>query len=178
MNTSPLSPSKDWVSQIIRASGRNPALVILLTVLAAAAGWVALRQVPLDALPDLSDTQVVVTTDWPGSSADLIEDQITFPLQSRFLGAPRIKAVRGESVYGRSFLYIIFQEGTDLYWARTRVGEVLSSARTALPANADPKMGPDANGLGWVFQYALTDPSGKQNLDSCARFKTGCFGLR
>ena len=155
---------KDWVSQIIRASGRNPALVILLTALAGAAGWVALQQVPLDALPDLSDTQVVVTTDWPGSSADLIEDQITFPLQSRFLGAPRIKAVRGESVYGRSFLYIIFNEGTDLYWARTRVGEVLSSARAVLPANADPKMGPDANGLGWVYQYALTDPSGKQNL--------------
>jgi Cu(I)/Ag(I) efflux system membrane protein CusA/SilA len=155
---------KDWVSQIIRASGRNPALVILLTILAGAAGWVALRQVPLDALPDLSDTQVVVTTDWPGSSADLIEDQITFPLQSRFLGAPRIKAVRGESVYGRSFLYIIFNEGTDLYWARTRVGEVLSSARAVLPANADPKMGPDANGLGWIYQYALTDPSGKQNL--------------
>jgi len=161
---STFSPPKDWVSQIIRSSGRNPALVILLTVLAAAAGWVALRQVPLDALPDLSDTQVVVTTDWPGSSADLIEDQITFPLQSRFLGAPRIKAVRGESAYGRSFLYIIFNEGTDLYWARTRVGEVLSSARTALPTNADPKMGPDANGLGWVFQYALTDSSGKQNL--------------
>lgn len=155
---------KDWVSQIIRASGRNPALVILLTILAGAAGWVALRQVPLDALPDLSDTQVVVTTDWPGSSADLIEDQITFPLQSRFLGAPRIKAVRGESVYGRSFLYIIFNEGTDLYWARTRVGEVLSSARAVLPANADPKMGPDANGLGWIYQYALTDSSGKQNL--------------
>lgn len=155
---------KDWVSQIIRASGRNPALVILLTILAGVAGWVALRQVPLDALPDLSDTQVVVTTDWPGSSADLIEDQITFPLQSRFLGAPRIKAVRGESVYGRSFLYIIFNEGTDLYWARTRVGEVLSSARAVLPANADPKMGPDANGLGWIYQYALTDSSGKQNL--------------
>ncbi|NCZ52604.1 MAG: efflux RND transporter permease subunit, partial [Verrucomicrobia bacterium] len=155
---------KDWVSQIIRASGRNPALVVLLTILAGAAGWVALRQVPLDALPDLSDTQVVVTTDWPGSSADLIEDQITFPLQSRFLGAPRIKAVRGESVYGRSFLYIIFNEGTDLYWARTRVGEVLSSARAVLPANADPKMGPDANGLGWIYQYALTDSSGKQNL--------------
>jgi len=164
MSATPNIPSKDWVSLIIRASGRNPALVILLSVLAAAAGWVALRQVPLDALPDLSDTQVVVTTDWPGSSADLIEDQITFPLQSRFLGAPRIKAVRGESVYGRSFLYIIFNEGTDLYWARTRVGEVLSSARTTLPAKADPKMGPDANGLGWVFQYALTDSSGKQNL--------------
>lgn len=162
MNSS--AHQKDLVSQIIRASGRNPALVILLTILAGAAGWVALRQVPLDALPDLSDTQVVVTTDWPGSSADLIEDQITFPLQSRFLGAPRIKAVRGESVYGRSFLYIIFNEGTDLYWARTRVGEVLSSARAVLPANADPKMGPDANGLGWIYQYALTDSSGKQNL--------------
>jgi len=154
----------DFVAKVIRASGRNPALVLLVTALVAAAGWVAMRSVPLDALPDLSDTQVIIVTEWPGWSADLVEDQITFPLESRLLGAPRVKAVRGESVYGRSFLYVIFQEGTDLYWARTRVGEILASARSNLPAGADPKIGPDANGLGWVFQYALVDETSRQDL--------------
>ena len=154
----------DFIAKVIRASGRNPALVLLVTALVAAAGWVAMRSVPLDALPDLSDTQVIIVTEWPGWSADLVEDQITFPLESRLLGAPRVKAVRGESVYGRSFLYVIFQEGTDLYWARTRVGEILASARSNLPAGADPKIGPDANGLGWVFQYALVDETSRQDL--------------
>ena len=163
-----ISPSenKDFIGGVIRASGRNPALIILLTALAAVAGWFALREVPLDALPDLSDTQVIVTTEWPGWSADLVEDQVTFPLESRLLGSPRVKAVRGESVYGRSFLYVIFNEGTDLYWARTRVSEVLTSIRPILPKGAEPKMGPDANGLGWVFQYALVDDSKNLNLGS------------
>jgi len=154
----------DFVAKVIRASGRNPALVLLVTALVAAAGWVAMRSVPLDALPDLSDTQVIVVTEWPGWSADLVEDQVTFPLESKLLGAPKVKAVRGESVYGRSFLYVIFQEGTDLYWARTRVSELLAGARSILPAGAEPKIGPDANGLGWIYQYALVDESGRQDL--------------
>jgi len=160
----PSAERPDFVARIIQASGHNPALVLLLTALVTVAGWVAMRSVPLDALPDLSDTQVIVVTEWPGWSADLVEDQVTFPLESRLLGAPRVKAVRGESVYGRSFLYVIFQEGTDLYWARTRVGEILASARSNLPAGAEPKIGPDANGLGWVFQYALIDETGRQDL--------------
>lgn len=154
----------DFVAKVIRASGRNPALVLLVTALVTAAGWVAMKSVPLDALPDLSDTQVIVVTEWPGWSADLVEDQVTFPLESKLLGAPKVKAVRGESVYGRSFLYVIFQEGTDLYWARTRVSELLAGARSILPAGAEPKIGPDANGLGWVYQYALIDKTGRQDL--------------
>ncbi len=160
----PAETRPDFVARIIHASGRNPALVLLLSALVTAAGWVAMRSVPLDALPDLSDTQVIVVTEWPGWSADLVEDQVTFPLEARLLGAPKVKAVRGESVYGRSFLYVIFQEGTDLYWARTRVSELLAGARSVLPAGADPKIGPDANGLGWVYQYALVDESGRQDL--------------
>ena len=154
----------DFVAKVIQASGRNPALVLLVTALVTAASWVAMRSVPLDALPDLSDTQVIVVTEWPGWSADLVEDQVTFPLESKLLGAPKVKAVRGESVYGRSFLYVIFQEGTDLYWARTRVSELLAGARSILPAGAEPKIGPDANGLGWVYQYALVDETGRQDL--------------
>jgi len=161
---SPEGNHPDFVAKVIQASGRNPALVLLVTALVAAAGWVAMRSVPLDALPDLSDTQVIVVTEWPGWSADLVEDQVTFPLESRLLGAAKVKAVRGESVYGRSFLYVIFQEGTDLYWARTRVSELLAGARSVLPAGAEPKIGPDANGLGWVFQYALIDETNRQDL--------------
>ena len=136
----------------------------MLALLALACGVYAVFRTPLDAIPDLSDVQVIITTDWEGRSPDLIEDQITYPISSRFIAAPKVKFVRGESMFGKSFVYVIFEEGTDLYWARSRVLEYLSSARNALPEGVNPVIGPDATGVGWVYEYALVDDSGKLDL--------------
>jgi Cu(I)/Ag(I) efflux system membrane protein CusA/SilA len=151
-------------SRIIDASARNPLLVILLTIIGIAGGIYALYHTPLDAIPDLSDVQVVVYTDWPGRSPDLIEDQITYPLTTKFIAAPKVRFVRGESMFGKSFVYVIFRDGTELYWARSRVLEYLSATHGALPEGVNPVIGPDATGVGWVFQYALVDESGKHDL--------------
>jgi Cu(I)/Ag(I) efflux system membrane protein CusA/SilA len=129
-----------------------------------AGGIYALFHTPLDAIPDLSDVQVIVYTDWPGRSPDLIEDQITYPITTKFIAAPKVNSVRGESMFGKSFVYVIFRDGTDLYWARSRVLEYLSGARAMLPEGVNPIIGPDATGVGWVFQYALVDDSGKHDL--------------
>ena len=140
----------------------------MVTILVAAAmgawGYYALRAAPLDAIPDLSDTQVIVLTEWPGRSPDLVEDQVTYPISSSLLAAPKVKFVRGQSFFGLSFVYVIFEDGTDMYWARSRVLEYLSSASGDLPQDARPILGPDATGVGWVFQYALIDRSGKTDL--------------
>jgi Cu(I)/Ag(I) efflux system membrane protein CusA/SilA len=150
--------------RIIAASARNPFLVIVLTILGVAGGIYALYQTPLDAIPDLSDVQVIVYTDWAGRSPDLVEDQITFPITTKFIAAPKVKIVRGESMFGKSFVYVIFQDGTDIYWARSRVIEYLNSVRGSLPEGVNPAIGPDATGVGWVFEYALVDDSGKFDL--------------
>ena len=127
-------------------------------------GWQALRMAPLDAIPDLSDVQVVVFTEWPGRSPDLVEDQITYPLTTTLLAAPGVNYVRGQSFFGLSFVYVIFDDGVDMYWARSRVLEYLNSAIADLPDGVNPTLGPDATGVGWVYQYALRDTSGNHNL--------------
>src|SRR5262244_1796212 len=152
------------LERIIEASARNAFLVIILTFFGIAGGIWALTRTPLDAIPDLSDVQVIVYTDWEGRSPDLVEDQITYPISTRFIAAPKVKFVRGESMFGKSFIYVIFQDGTDIYWARSRVIEYLNSVRGMLPEGVNPVIGPDATGVGWVYEYALVDDSGKHNL--------------
>ena len=151
-------------ARLIDVSARNPFLVIVFIILGIAGGIYALYKTPLDAIPDLSDVQVIVYTDWAGRSPDLIEDQITYPVTAKFIGAPKVKFVRGESMFGKSFVYVIFQDGTDIYWARSRVMEYLNSLRGALPEGVSPVIGPDATGVGWVYEYALVDDSGKHDL--------------
>jgi Cu(I)/Ag(I) efflux system membrane protein CusA/SilA len=158
-------------TRIIGLSARNAFLVIVLTILGIAGGTYALYRTPLDAIPDLSDVQVIVYTDWPGRSPDLIEDQITYPIASRFIAAPKVKVVRGESMFGKSFVYVIFQDGTDIYWARSRVVEYLDSVRGTLPEGVTPLIGPDATSVGWVFEYALVDDSAKYDLAQLRSFQ-------
>jgi Cu(I)/Ag(I) efflux system membrane protein CusA/SilA len=152
------------VGRVIAACARHRALSVLLVAAAALAGAEALRHVPLDALPDLSDVQVIVFTDWPGRGPELVEDQLTYPISSRLLAAPEVRYVRGESFFGFSAVYAIFEDDTDLYWARSRVIEYLSGVRGQLPEGVEPTLGPDATGVGWVFAYALVDRSGRMDL--------------
>ncbi len=152
------------INRIIETSARNKFFVLLLTSFAVAAGVWCLWRTPLDAIPDLSDVQVIVYTDWEGRSPDLVEDQITYPISTRFIAAPKVKFVRGESMFGKSFVYVIFQDGTDIYWARSRVIEYLNSVRGSLPEGVNPVIGPDATGVGWVYEYAIVDQSGKHDL--------------
>ncbi len=153
-----------FIERIIEASAKNKFLVVIFAIFAVAAGIYGLIHTPLDAIPDLSDVQVIVYTDWEGRSPDLIEDQITYPISTVFIAAPKVKFVRGESMFGKSFIYVIFQDGTDIYWARSRVIEYLNSVRGSLPEGVNPVIGPDATGVGWVYEYALVDDSGKHNL--------------
>src|SRR3954466_8140129 len=143
------------IGRIVAASARNPMLTILLAAALAVWGWYAPRAAPLAALQALSDTQVIVFTEWPGQSPDRVENQVTYPVSSALLSAPKVRAVRGQSFFGLAFVYLIFEDGTDLYWARTRVTEALARIEHELPAGARPTLGPDATGVGWVFQYAL-----------------------
>ena len=158
------APPRFLLERIIEASARNAFFVIILTLFGIAGAIWALMRTPLDAIPDLSDVQVIVYTDWEGRSPDLVEDQITYPISTRFIAAPKVKFVRGESMFGKSFIYVIFQDGTDIYWARSRVIEYLSSVKGMLPEGVNPVIGPDATGVGWVFEYALVDKSGKHTL--------------
>ncbi|HEY1206503.1 MAG: CusA/CzcA family heavy metal efflux RND transporter [Bryobacteraceae bacterium] len=151
------------INAIIELSGRNKFAVFLLVIAAAAAGWWSMRNMPLDAIPDLSDTQVIVYSRWD-RSPDIVEDQVTYPLVSALLGAPRVKAVRGFSDFGYSYVYVIFDEGTDIYWARSRTLEYLSGVLPRLPQGVSTELGPDATGVGWVFQYVLVDTTGKHDL--------------
>ncbi|HWB99900.1 MAG TPA: CusA/CzcA family heavy metal efflux RND transporter [Bryobacteraceae bacterium] len=159
------------VERVIDASARNPFLIVVLTIIAAAGSLWALRNTPLDAIPDLSDTQVIISTDWQGRSPDLVEDQITYPISTRFIAAPKVKFVRGESMFGKSFVYVIFEDGTDIYWARSRVIEYLNSVRGSLPEGVNPVIGPDATGVGWVYEYALVDDTGKHDLSELRSFQ-------
>ena len=152
------------IAKLIRWSITNRGLVLLAAVALAIAGTISLLRIPLDALPDLSDTQVIVRTAWPGQSPQLVEAQVTYPLATTMLSVPGATAVRGYSFFGDSFVYILFADGTDPYWARSRVLEYLSQARDKLPANVSPALGPDATGAGWVYEYALIDRSGKHDL--------------
>ena len=156
--------NRTLIERLIAASARNKFLIVIFTIFGVAAGIFALQRTPLDAIPDLSDVQVIVYTDWEGRSPDLVEDQITYPISTRFIAAPKVKFVRGESMFGKSFVYVIFEDGTDIYWARSRVIEYLSSVRGMLPEGVNPVIGPDATGVGWVFEYALVDETGKHNL--------------
>jgi Cu(I)/Ag(I) efflux system membrane protein CusA/SilA len=143
------------IARLIGWSARNLMLIFIGTVFAVAAGIYALRHLPLDAIPDLSDTQVIVYTEYKGQAPQVIEDQVTYPLTTAMLTVPRSKVVRGFSFFGVSFVYIIFEDGTDIYWARSRVLEYLNAAARKLPAGVTPTLGPDATGVGWVYQYAL-----------------------
>jgi copper/silver efflux system protein len=163
-SAAPGKRSETIIDRVIDASARNPFLVIVFTILAIASGIYALYQIPLDAIPDLSDVQVIVYADWEGRSPDLVEDQITYPISTKFIAAPKVKFVRGESMFGKSFVYVIFKDGTDIYWARSRVIEYLNSVRGSLPEGVNPVIGPDATGVGWVYEYALVDKSGKRDL--------------
>src|ERR1700682_1003059 len=165
-----------FIDRVIAASARNKFLVFIFVLFGIAAGIWAIQKTPLDAIPDLSDVQVIVYTDWEGRSPDLIEDQITYPISTRFIAAPKVKFVRGESMFGKSFVYVIFEDGTDIYWARSRVIEYLNSVRGMLPEGVNPVIGPDATGVGWVFEYALVDESGKHNLAELRSLQ--CWNLR
>ena len=159
------------IERVIDWSARNGVLVLLAVLLLVGWGGWALVHTPLDAIPDLSDVQVIIYTEWEGRSPDLIEDQITYPIITSMLGAPRIKTVRGQSFLGVSFVYIIFEDGTDIYWARSRVVEYLQGVTGKLPEGLSPRLGPDATGVGWVFQYALVDESGQHDLAELRTFQ-------
>jgi Cu(I)/Ag(I) efflux system membrane protein CusA/SilA len=152
------------LAKIIDLSARNKFLIFLLVGFLTMWGVWAVYHTPLDAIPDLSDAQVIVFTEWPGRSPDLVEDQITYPIVSTLLAAPKVRAVRGKSFLGLSFVYAIFEDGTDIYWARSRVVEYLQGVQGKLPQGVTPQLGPDATGVGWGFQYALEDESGKHDL--------------
>ncbi|MGE3227897.1 MAG: efflux RND transporter permease subunit [Hyphomicrobium sp.] len=143
------------IARLIAWSARNLVLVLIATAFAVVAGMWAVRTLPLDAIPDLSDTQVIVYTEFPGQAPQVVEDQVTYPLTTSMLTVPRSKVVRGFSFFGVSFVYVIFEDGTDIYWARSRVLEYLNAAAKRLPSGVTPTLGPDASGVGWVYQYAL-----------------------
>ncbi len=147
------------LEKIIEASVRNKLIVVLLTVFLIAAGVYAFKQTPIDAIPDLSDVQVIVFTEYPGQAPQVVEDQVTYPLTTQMLAVPHAKVVRGYSFFGLSFVYVIFDDGTDIYWARSRVLEYLNYAAGKLPAGVTPSLGPDATGVGWVYEYALQSDS-------------------
>ncbi len=152
------------MSGVILWSIRNRFLVLIAAVLLTGWGVVAIKQTPLDAIPDLSDVQVIVKTNFPGQSPRVVEEQVTYPISTTMLSVPGAKAVRGYSFFGDSFVYIIFEDGTDLYWARSRVLEYLNQAASELPDGVQPRIGPDATGVGWVYSYALVDRSGQHDL--------------
>ena len=151
------------INKIIEFSAANRLVVILMTTVLAVMGWWSMRHLPLDAIPDLSETQVIIYSKWD-RSPDIVEDQVTYPIVSAMLGGPKVKTVRGFSDFGYSYVYVIFEEGTDIYWARSRTLEYLSAVQQRLPKGVETELGPDATGLGWVYQYALVDTTGTRSL--------------
>src|ERR1700728_3990566 len=143
------------IERFIAASARNVTLILIGTVFVVIVGIYAVLHTPLDALPDLSDTQVIVYTEYAGQAPQVVEDQVTYPLASAMLTVPKSRVVRGFSYFGVSFVYVIFEDGTDIYWARSRVLEYLNTATRRLPNGVTPTLGPDATGVGWVYQYAV-----------------------
>ena len=152
------------IARLIRWSIQNRFMVLLATVVLAAWGIFSLARTPLDALPDLSDVQVIIRTSYPGQAPRIVENQVTYPLTTTMMSVPGAKTVRGYSFFGDSFVYVLFEDGTDLYWARSRVLEYLNQVQSRLPASAKPSLGPDATGVGWVYQYALVDKGGTQDI--------------
>jgi Cu(I)/Ag(I) efflux system membrane protein CusA/SilA len=151
-------------SYLIRWSIENRLLVVIATLIMAGWGWLAMQAIPLDAIPDLSDVQVIIRTDFPGQSPQVVEEQVTYPITTTMLAVPGASAVRGYSFFGDSYVYVIFEDGTDLYWARSRVLEYLNQAAADLPDGVQPRLGPDATGVGWIYSYALVDRSGRHDL--------------
>src|SRR3569832_2253189 len=145
------------VEKIIEFCARNRLVVLLGVGFALIASLVSIKKVKLDAIPDLSDPQVIVFSEWMGRSPTLVEDQVTYPIVSKLIGAPHVSDVRGFSMFGMSFVYVVFEDGTDIYWARSRVMEYMNGLRGALPEGVSPTLGPDATGIGWAFQYTLTE---------------------
>ncbi|OYW89095.1 MAG: CusA/CzcA family heavy metal efflux RND transporter, partial [Sphingobium sp. 32-64-5] len=152
------------IGALIRWSAANRLFVVLGALALVVAGFAALRATPIDALPDLSDTQVIIRTSWPGQAPQIVENQVTYPLTTTMLSVPGAKTVRGYSFFGDSFVYVVFEDGTDLYWARSRVLEYLNQAQGRLPETARSALGPDATGVGWVYEYALVDRTGGHDL--------------
>ncbi|ABK45871.1 heavy metal efflux pump, CzcA family [Magnetococcus marinus MC-1] len=157
-------PTQSMIARLIEWSIHHQLIVVILTLGLAVAGVLAVQRTPLDAIPDLSDTQVIIRTEFPGQAPQIVEDLVTYPLSTTLLGLPKTQAVRGFSMFGTSFVYVIFQDGVDMYWARSRVAEALATVQKDLPDKATPRMGPDATGVGWIFQYALVDPTGQHDL--------------
>ena len=158
------------IKKIISFSAHNRGLVLAAVFTALAGAWWSMKNIPLDALPDLSDTQVIIYSRWD-RSPDIIEDQVTYPIASSLLGAPKVKAVRGFSDFGFSYVYVIFEDGTDVYWARSRTLEYLSKIQGQLPQGVKTEIGPDATSVGWVFQYALVDKTGKHTTDQLRSYQ-------
>ena len=161
---------RSFIEKVIEYCARNKFIVFILAIGAVLAGVLALKSLPLDALPDLSDTQVIIYSRWD-RSPDILEDQVTYPIVTALLGAPKVKAIRGFSDFGYSYVYVIFQDGTDIYWARSRVLEYLSKITSRLPEGVRTELGPDATGVGWVFQYALVDETGENSLADLRTFQ-------
>ena len=158
------------IEKVIEWSAHNKFVVLIVAVVAMLGAVWSLRNIPLDAIPDLSDTQVIIYSRWD-RSLDIIEDQVTYPIVTAMLGAPKVKAIRGFSDFGFSYVYVIFKDGTDIYWARSRTLEYLSKIIPRLPEGVRTELGPDATGVGWVFQYALVDKTGQQNLQELRTFQ-------
>ena len=158
------------IGAIIEFSARHRGLVLVLVAVAAIFGYRAMRNTKLDAIPDLSDTQVIVYGKWD-RSPDIIEDQLTYPITSALLGMPKVKDIRGFSDFGYSYIYIIFDEGTDIYWARSRTLEYLNAITARLPKDASVELAKDATAVGWVYQYALVDDSGQYSLDQMRSYQ-------
>src|SRR5918994_7072617 len=152
------------IERIVDWCTRNRFLVFTGTLVLTVSGIWAMRSIAVDAVPDISDVQVIVSTEWPGRSPDLIEDQVTYPIVSALISTPRVRSVRGFTDFGISYVYVIFDDTADIYWARSRVVEYLQGIRNQLPDDVNPVIGPDATGVGWVFQYALVDDTGRHNL--------------
>ena len=159
------------IARVIEFSARNPFLIVVLVATILAGGSWAIFNTPLDAIPDLSDVQVIVYTPWEDRSPDIIEDQVTYPIVTQLLSAPRVKAVRANSFFGFSLIYVIFEDGTDLYWARSRVLEYMSGMAGKLPSGVAPQLGPDATGVGWGLEYVLIDRTGQHNLAELRTFQ-------
>jgi len=159
------------IERVIDYCARHKFIVFFMVVFATATGIWSVRNIALDAIPDLSDVQVIIFTEWPGRSPDLVEDQITYPIVTRMIAAPRVQFVRGQSFFGLSFVYVIFKDGTDMYWARSRVLEYLQGLQGNLPEGVTPVLGPDATGVGWVYEYALVDETGKYDLQQLRSFQ-------
>src|ERR1700758_1894764 len=152
------------IARLIRACIDNRLLVLLAVAAIAVWGAWAMLRTPLDAIPDLSDVQVIIRTTYPGQAPEIVENQVTYPLATTMLSVPGARTVRGYSMFGDSFVYILFEDGTDLYWARSRVLEYLNQVQSQLPASAKASLGPDATGVGWIYEYALVDRTGKHDI--------------